>query len=243
MSVDKVMAIVSIVVIGALGIAGLVFFMTVPMASIPGEEPISIEQDAASDTPSVVACTMEAMLCPDGETYVGRTGPNCEFEACPAVDTTEAVTPLFGQGLFTTVVPLVAFELDGEVVVMDTDLVLGQNETEPARLFITDNTCVRITADIEDFTPDSFFSYSIESVVLEDAYTVFDVFDRDTPPTSVSCDDRLAELDPVIRTLVDSKNWTYSYEEDADGILVEFMSQDISEENTLRFYEPTLLAG
>ncbi|MBV9349588.1 MAG: carboxypeptidase regulatory-like domain-containing protein [Patescibacteria group bacterium] len=27
------------------------------------------------------ACTMEAKECPDG-TYVGRTGPNCEFAAC-----------------------------------------------------------------------------------------------------------------------------------------------------------------
>lgn len=29
-----------------------------------------------------VVCTMEAKLCPDGS-YVGRTGPNCEFAACP----------------------------------------------------------------------------------------------------------------------------------------------------------------
>lgn len=29
-----------------------------------------------------VACTMEAKLCPDGS-YVGRTGPNCEFSPCP----------------------------------------------------------------------------------------------------------------------------------------------------------------
>ncbi len=29
-----------------------------------------------------VACTMEAKLCPDGS-YVGRTGPSCEFAACP----------------------------------------------------------------------------------------------------------------------------------------------------------------
>lgn len=28
------------------------------------------------------ACTMEAKLCPDGS-YVGRSGPNCEFAACP----------------------------------------------------------------------------------------------------------------------------------------------------------------
>lgn len=29
-----------------------------------------------------VICTLEAKLCPDG-TYVSRTGPNCEFAACP----------------------------------------------------------------------------------------------------------------------------------------------------------------
>ena len=29
-----------------------------------------------------IACTMEAKLCPDGS-YVSRTGPNCEFAACP----------------------------------------------------------------------------------------------------------------------------------------------------------------
>ncbi len=29
-----------------------------------------------------VACTMEARECPDGS-FVGRTGPNCEFAACP----------------------------------------------------------------------------------------------------------------------------------------------------------------
>lgn len=30
------------------------------------------------------ACTLEAKLCPDGS-YVGRTGPNCEFAACPGI--------------------------------------------------------------------------------------------------------------------------------------------------------------
>ncbi len=29
-----------------------------------------------------VACTQEAIQCPDGS-YVGRTGPNCEFALCP----------------------------------------------------------------------------------------------------------------------------------------------------------------
>jgi len=32
-----------------------------------------------------VACTMEAKLCSDGS-YVGRTGPNCEFAKCPLAE-------------------------------------------------------------------------------------------------------------------------------------------------------------
>lgn len=34
------------------------------------------------DTKGGVVCTMEAKLCPDGS-YVGRSGPNCEFAPCP----------------------------------------------------------------------------------------------------------------------------------------------------------------
>lgn len=37
------------------------------------------------------ACTMDAMICPDG-TAVGRTGPKCEFAACPGTQTGK---PLF----------------------------------------------------------------------------------------------------------------------------------------------------
>jgi hypothetical protein len=41
---------------------------------------ISTKQEVPSDD-QTIACTMEAMLCPDGS-YVGRTGPKCEF-VCP----------------------------------------------------------------------------------------------------------------------------------------------------------------
>jgi len=38
----------------------------------------------ASETPDDgVVCTQEAKECPDGS-FVGRTGPNCEFAACPS---------------------------------------------------------------------------------------------------------------------------------------------------------------
>jgi hypothetical protein len=43
---------------------------------------------AHKNSPSgTVACTQEAKQCLDGS-YVGRTGPNCEFAACPAVSST-----------------------------------------------------------------------------------------------------------------------------------------------------------
>lgn len=37
-----------------------------------------------AETPEGQMCTMEAKLCSDGS-YVGRTGPNCEFAPCPEV--------------------------------------------------------------------------------------------------------------------------------------------------------------
>lgn len=35
---------------------------------------------------SVIMCTLEAKLCPDGS-YVGRSGPKCEFAPCPVAPT------------------------------------------------------------------------------------------------------------------------------------------------------------
>lgn len=53
--------------------------------------------------PAQVACTMEAKVCPDGS-YVGRTGPQCEFAACPsatstqsAVENAETITLALGE--------------------------------------------------------------------------------------------------------------------------------------------------
>ncbi len=41
-----------------------------------------IYQKSQISKPTQVACTQEAKICPDGSS-VGRTGPNCEFTACP----------------------------------------------------------------------------------------------------------------------------------------------------------------
>lgn len=39
-------------------------------------------KEAAISTPQPVVCTQEAKQCPDGS-YVGRTGPQCQFADCP----------------------------------------------------------------------------------------------------------------------------------------------------------------
>jgi len=41
-------------------------------------------EDGITTSPPPQVCTQEAKMCPDGS-YVGRTGPNCAFAACPSV--------------------------------------------------------------------------------------------------------------------------------------------------------------
>lgn len=53
----------------------------------------SVIRNEETKPPVPVACTMEAKQCPDGS-YVGRTGPRCEFEPCPSSNgnTTEIIS-------------------------------------------------------------------------------------------------------------------------------------------------------
>jgi hypothetical protein len=43
------------------------------------------QADTAKPDDGKAACTEEAKLCPDGSS-VSRTGPDCEFPACPGED-------------------------------------------------------------------------------------------------------------------------------------------------------------
>lgn len=40
-----------------------------------------------------IACTMDAKQCPDGS-YVGRSGPRCEFAPCPEIINGQPVVPV-----------------------------------------------------------------------------------------------------------------------------------------------------
>ncbi len=52
---------------------------------------------ASAPSPAGKACTTEAMRCPDGS-YVGRTGPDCEFAACPSTPSGGVGTTSSGAG-------------------------------------------------------------------------------------------------------------------------------------------------
>lgn len=61
-------------------IIGVIIAVAVIIAAIAG---FKAYQANLAKNGTQRACTMEAKVCPDGSA-VGRTGPNCEFAACPA---------------------------------------------------------------------------------------------------------------------------------------------------------------
>ncbi len=69
-------------IIGIAVVIGLVAAITTRLTPV-AEAPVATTTPTTTATSSDegVVCTQDAMLCPDG-TYVGRTGPNCEF-VCP----------------------------------------------------------------------------------------------------------------------------------------------------------------
>ncbi|HVZ76141.1 MAG TPA: hypothetical protein VG934_02620 [Candidatus Paceibacterota bacterium] len=82
-------------VLGIVALAGVFAFATHPFGSFLGIPRFPSGGDAQ------VACTMEAKLCPDGVTYVGRTGPDCHFAACPGESSS---TPVSGTATISAAI-------------------------------------------------------------------------------------------------------------------------------------------
>lgn len=62
----------------------IITIIVVVVVILAGAMYIRSQRSLEAQTPDedeMVFCTMDAMQCPDGS-YVGRTGPNCEF-VCP----------------------------------------------------------------------------------------------------------------------------------------------------------------
>jgi hypothetical protein len=60
-----------------IAVVGIIFASLLYIAFVPATSPFMGGR---------VACTQEAMICPDGSA-VGRTGPKCEFAPCPSYST------------------------------------------------------------------------------------------------------------------------------------------------------------
>lgn len=90
--------------------------------------------------PEPVFCTQEAKLCPDGS-YVGRTGPKCEFATCPATgdddswktytDDASGVSFRYPEKLTTEYISIV--DWPPKVAAMDGPLTCTEAGVETAR--------------------------------------------------------------------------------------------------------------
>lgn len=65
----------------AVGLGIMAVVVNRPAPNVPGTVATTTDENPSSE--EGVMCTQDAKLCPDG-TYVGRTGPNCEFKCPPA---------------------------------------------------------------------------------------------------------------------------------------------------------------
>jgi hypothetical protein len=81
-------------------------------------------------TPTITqrACTMEAKICPDGS-YVGRTGPNCEFAPCPTINIsqTQPLSPTANWKTYTNSINRfsIKYPIDKKVVIDESDPYIG----------------------------------------------------------------------------------------------------------------------
>ncbi len=72
----------------------------------PSTVPIDISdnnennQNTNTNTNTPVACSEEAMVCPDGS-VVSRTGPNCKFALCPNTGIKQETIASLNQKIFT----------------------------------------------------------------------------------------------------------------------------------------------
>lgn len=58
----------------------------------------SVSVETSDEAPYI--CTMDAKICPDGSA-VGRTGPKCDFTACPSSDATSSRATTYMDGTVT----------------------------------------------------------------------------------------------------------------------------------------------
>lgn len=80
-----------------------------------------------------VACTMDAKLCPDGVTYVGRVAPSCAFAACPGE--TKPLPPICTNLIFDLDIGATDTTTQGEVSIIQNFLYPQYLKVKPTGAF------------------------------------------------------------------------------------------------------------
>lgn len=122
--------------------------------------------------PSGQVCTMEAKMCPDGSA-VGRTGPNCEFAACPAAPVTPAPVsvppkPAVPAGIAIGTIASV----EGVTIGV---LELLEDSRCPADVLCVWAGRVRVRASVDSYNRDFTFTLGEPQVVGNSAVTLTSV--------------------------------------------------------------------
>lgn len=110
MNTDKKLIIIAVVLLILMGVIGAVREYRVYRQDAQIDD--SGYAGGAAGVPEGTVCTMDAYECPDGS-WVGRTGPNCEF-VCPEASSTATSTSARPGG------PLLTGELVGQVLLGPT---------------------------------------------------------------------------------------------------------------------------
>lgn len=105
-------------------------------------DPILVCNQTTKPVPDQKACTLEAKICPDGSS-VGRSGPNCEFAACPISESTPSADmtnwKLYSENGFSFRYPSSWFADGGTISNYDT------TKVERERVFgMLDNDQIKI---------------------------------------------------------------------------------------------------
>lgn len=95
--------------------------------------------------PQQKACTQEAKQCPDGS-FVGRTGPNCEFSACPTIKVSPVHSQNPASGLKTYASKYFSFEYPQDWYVNQYD------SPQSIQLSDLDDSITKIQGGSKDFT-------------------------------------------------------------------------------------------
>ncbi len=122
-----------------------------------------------------VACTMEAKLCPDGS-YVGRSGPKCEFALCPGesepstshIPNTPPPPVTDGPAIIRT---WVGHKASGGGVTI-TPIEVVEDSRCPTGVYCIQAGTVRIKATVESGLGKSTMTFTLGTPVTTEAETI-----------------------------------------------------------------------